>query len=337
MININFEKFSEFYSIKIEPLLVDLEEERKRVKKEFLIKRILFLMVFPAQILVFAGLFTIRSFLSDLATLFLGVILPMVVPFFTILWAIYKEKEAKEKQRKYICKLKMNIYTRLFNLLGLNYNLSASSEFNNYKKSVVKHIPAKKEISYSMSFEDCISGIFKDIPFELADAVILEKGYYYDKELQINRQCRKDFLSGLLMLAVKLNKSIKTETVIKSDNFNIFKINKRIVKLEDNEFNKKFKVLADNEVEARYILTPSFMERLKNFHKKRRDKTIIFFDSSCSELKNMFILTNTGKDNFEIPFSKSILNEKYYYNLLKELVDILEIADALKLEQNIGL
>ena len=335
MLSINFNKFSEFYSSHIEPLLADLERERKKIINEFKLARLIFSSSIFVNILCFGILYLIIPLLPDNISSFLIMLGCMAGPAFVI-YAGYKQNVAFEKKEKYIEKLKRRIYIRLFKSLELHYNLSPSSDFCNCQEAVVKHIPTKKKETYKIGFEDCISGVFKDIPFELADAKILECGYYYSNYSHKKEPYEANILN-VLMLAVRINKSVKGETIIKSDNFKLFKINKEIIKLEDNEFNKRFKVLADSEVEARYIITPSFMERIKNFNKRRRDKTIIFFDSKCSETMNMFILTNTGKDNFEIPFNKSILNEKYYYNLLKELVDMLEIAVALKLEQNIGL
>ncbi|MCR4881009.1 MAG: DUF3137 domain-containing protein [bacterium] len=209
----------------------------------------------------------------------------------------------------------------------------ASKEFKDFEKAVLKHLPNKDNYYiHKMVFEDEITGTYKDIPFKVADAAIIRRnvqrkyGEYVDYA-QFNG----------LMLAVKLDKNFYKETIVKNDKFKIFKLDKKNPKFEDIEFNKKFKVYTDDEIEARYILTPTFMERLKNFHKNRNDKTIILFDSGCSNSMNMFILTDTGKDNFEIPFDKSILKEKYYYKFLKELVDMLEIAVSLRLEQNIGL
>ena len=37
-----------------------------------------------------------------------------------------------------------------------------------------------------------------------------------------------------------------------------------LTKLEDIEFNDKYDIYTDDEVEARYLITPSFMQRLKN-------------------------------------------------------------------------
>lgn len=344
MININFEKFSGFYSSKIEPILFDLEKERKKLRLYFLICDGIFIFAVILFVLFFIIFAFFRNYVNvtDEQVIILWVGVPFGIFMLSLILRVLLEDFIYKKLRQYIRKLKTKIHTKIFKLLDLDYKPSASPEFADYQNAVLKFLKkdslwAKlvcstqrvKLLSHIMQFEDGISGIYKDIPFELADVTIISKdsdNMYYSKSI----------FEGL-MLAVKIDKPFQKRTIVKTNNFNIFDIKKKVINLEDIEFKKNFKVFADDEVESRYLLTTSFMERLRLFHKKQKDKTIIFFDNSCSESKNMFILTNTGKDNFEIPFNKSILNEKYYYNLLKELVDMLEIAVALKLEQNIGL
>ena len=339
MLEFDFEKFSGFYHSHIEPQLFDLEKERKKIYWYFFILDSIFILTIIIFIILFILFWFFRDFvhLNDEQVIVLWVGIPFSLLIFLFLIHGLVDDFFIKKQKKYIRSLKTKAYKKIFKLFDLEYSKSTSPEFVDYQNTVLKYISKDKKINikiftYIMRFEDEISGIFKDIPFKLCDATIIKQ---HKIKCEVDKGETPIFQG--LMLAVKLNKIFDKETVIKTDNFNLFNIKKNLVKLEDNEFNKRFKVYADNEVEARYIITPSFMERLKNFHKNKKDKTIIFFDSKCSESKNMYVLTNTGKDNFEIPFNKSILNEKYYYNLLKELVDMLEIAVALKLEQNIGL
>ena len=326
MININFEKFSTFYHNNIEPQLIDLEKERKKCILSFRILDfiyILFIILFIG-FPIFPIFLPFDSFLiNHYEIVVFSIFIPIIIGFPLYIYS-------QQKQKQYIRKLKLKVYTKLFKIIGLEYKQGAFPEFADYQNAVLNYCQNNEflEVFYIMHFEDGISGIFMNIPFAFADTGIIKKW--------VDNKHDSTIFKGL-MLAVKLNKNFDKETVIKTDNFKLFDIKKNIIKLEDEEFNKKFKVLADDEVEARYLLTTSFMERLKNFHKNKKDKTIIFFDNKCSESKNMFILTNTGKDNFEIPLNKTLLNEKIYYNLLKELVDMLEIAVALKLEQNIGL
>ena len=58
--------------------------------------------------------------------------------------------------------------------------------------------------------------------------------------------------------------------------------NKR--KLEDIYFNKQFNVYSDDEVETRYLLTTTFMERLSNLKKSLKLKNL-----KCAFIDNQVV------------------------------------------------
>src|SRR5699024_5236082 len=54
----------------------------------------------------------------------------------------------------------------------------------------------------------------------------------------------------------------------------------RRIEMENPDFNHKFKTKTSNEIEARYILTPNFMEKLIAFRKRRRKPIDISFKAN---------------------------------------------------------
>lgn len=68
----------------------------------------------------------------------------------------------------------------------------------------------------------------------------------------------------------------------------------RLVDLEDPEFEEMFVVTADNQVEARRILTPAFMERIKNLRKKLGCMVYLSFVNS-----RIFVAIPLKEDLFE--------------------------------------
>jgi hypothetical protein len=69
-----------------------------------------------------------------------------------------------------------------------------------------------------------------------------------------------------------------------------------LIKLEDAEFEQLFAVRSTDQVEARYILSTSLMQRLTEFRRQlNTDVSIAFADSS------IFIAISTSKDHFEPP------------------------------------
>lgn len=112
----------------------------------------------------------------------------------------------------------------------------------------------------------------------------------------------------LLCLNTKYKKrSIKLEKVV----------------LEDINFNKKFKVYSDNQIESRYILTPSIMEKLLYLTSKLGRVEITLVDSKMYmgfEHVNLFELKAISNDNIETVFE----------NLYDEIEVILKIVEEIK-------
>lgn len=104
--------------------------------------------------------------------------------------------------------------------------------------------------------------------------------------------------------------------------------------LEDVEFNRKYDVFTNDEVDARYLITPSFMERLKNM------KTAFEADGiSCAFFGNLLIVAmSTRKELFSIcSLVKPIDDRKQFVQMYEEIVSIIKLIDHFKLNQKIGL
>lgn len=102
------------------------------------------------------------------------------------------------------------------------------------------------------------------------------------------------------------------------------------VKLEDVGFEKKYNTYSDDQVEARYILTPTFMERLKNIE-------TVFGTSqlSCNVSGSLMTITiEPEKDLFEVgSLFTSLKDTKAIVNFYKELTSILDMVDTFKLDE----
>lgn len=104
--------------------------------------------------------------------------------------------------------------------------------------------------------------------------------------------------------------------------------------LEDPEFNKMFNVYTQDEVEARYILTTSFMERLKHLKETYKAK-----DIRASFLNNsLLIAMSCGKDMFVLgDVRKPVTDAGQMQTLFEEFAAVLAIIDILKLDVRTGL
>ena len=95
------------------------------------------------------------------------------------------------------------------------------------------------------------------------------------------------------------------------------------VLLEDIEFNENFNVNSDNQIEARYILTPDMMEKLKYLQSKIDNIKFLIVDHYCfigAEDLNMFELKKF-KNNNEVAI---------FENLYDEIDIILKIVEEMK-------
>lgn len=132
-----------------------------------------------------------------------------------------------------------------------------------------------------------------------------------------NQKANKDWLANQLRARNKLA-NISLETV----------------HLEDPIFNKKFAVFSSDQIEARYLLTTSFMERLLKLNQ-------LFGKNSmqCSFYNNhLLIMIPTNQPRFEI---SSIFKRVNFLTdcriIMAQMKEIYQIIDILKLDQKIGL
>jgi len=103
-----------------------------------------------------------------------------------------------------------------------------------------------------------------------------------------------------------------------------------LVKLEDPEFEKVFAVYGDDQVEARYILTPALMRRLLEFRKRTgRDVSISFAESS------VFVGVAYARDLFEPRLFSSLLDPSWARSYFDDVTMAVGIVDDLNLNTRI--
>lgn len=107
------------------------------------------------------------------------------------------------------------------------------------------------------------------------------------------------------------------------------------MKLEDSDFNKKYIVTTEDQIEGRYLITTGFMDRFKNLQTAFGTKNIkcAFFDN-----KIMFAL-HTNKDFFELSggLFHSLKHPKQVKSFYEETTTIYDIIDYFKLDEKTGL
>lgn len=168
-------------------------------------------------------------------------------------------------------------------------------------------------------------------------------GYYNDVHLQIveseyaieSRRNSRIVFDGVI-IKIDMNKEFTSHTVIKQDTLLHTSPSSKLHKteLEDIEFNKKFDVFTNDDVDARYLITPSFMERLKNMKTAFKAKGM-----TCAFYKTYLIVAlSTKRDLFSIcSLVKPLDDEKQFFTMFEEILSIMQLIDHFKLNQKIGL
>lgn len=173
----------------------------------------------------------------------------------------------------------------------------------------------------SNNYDDIFMGSYKDVNFEILEA-----------EYEIGSgKSRRTVFKGVI-IKLDMNKPFKSHTVIKPDTLmNISPLpNLHHTQLEDIQFNKKFDVYTNDEIGARVLITPAFMDRLKNMK--------VAFGSngvSCAFYEqHLIIALKTNKDLFSIcSLIKPIDDRQQYKQMYEEILSIIKLIDYFKLDK----
>ncbi len=155
-----------------------------------------------------------------------------------------------------------------------------------------------------------------------------------------NSSSKKKIFSGILLIA-DFNKHFKGKTFVRTDiaekifgtliGSGLQKIFSKasLVKLENLEFEREFVVKSTDPVEARYILTPSLMERVMNLQRKYNKIQFSFIASK------MYIAIPSNKDRFEPSIFKNVNNFELIKDFYNEITEIINIIEELNLNTRI--
>ena len=303
-------EFTERFYKQIVPKIQNHEKERKTT----LIRTICFsILMILAGILITIMNISLRykgyveNFDENLGKIacafFIGAFL--IFPFFKKKF----ENNIKEKIMPIVC--------MCFSNLKWSPNLYGSS-------SMFKNSFLINDYDYSDN-DDIFRGQFKDVNFDIIES-----------EFTKDSGKNKTTVFDGVIIKLDMNKNFTGHTVIKPNSLMHITPSKalRHTELEDIQFEKKFDVFTDDEVEARYLITPSFMERLNEM------KVAFTADKvSCAFYeKYLFVALSTKKDLFSIcSLFKKIDDPKQFFTMFEEILSIIKLIDHFKLNQKIGL
>lgn len=318
--------FETFYQSRILPLMQDMEQVRKKYLHYFILAcglavvaiPLLMWGIFHFQVAVSVAEQNSSSFADSAAYGLIAIIIAVCgTPI-----ALYKKK-SKSK----IMPLMLQYFE------GFNYQ---------YKKTISSvNINDTRLIGFydGREGDDYFEGVYQNVPIKVSEEKFTQRKLVYRNNKPHYENI--EVFHGVLIL-LDMNKNFSGQTVVLQDKgfLNVFsKVNRDLkdlsnVKLEDSVFEKEFEVFASDQIEARYLLTTAFMERMLKLRAAYHADKIEF-----SFLNNqLFIALETNRDMFE-PTSlfKTCLNKKLVEEAYLQIVSIFAIIDILSLDKRIGL
>ncbi len=238
--------------------------------------------------------------------------------------------------RKYKSEFKDKVFTKILQAVnpGLAYNKSGYISKENFYESKIFTERADR-----YSGEDYISGMVDKTQIEFSELHTQERRVTSNGKTTTVHYVT--FFKGLFMIA-DFHKNFHGHTIVLPDtaeklfgflgkklqNWNFTR--DEVVHMENAEFEKVFVVYSNDQVEARYILSTSMIERILDLKKKYNTNVYLSFINS-----KVFVALQNNKNLFEPAFKESITNSDYIRTFYNELGACLSIVDDLNLNTRI--
>ena len=310
--------FADHYDKHLKDKVQKFEQNRLAALKK---ARRLFFFTLPIAHFLPWGIWKLNGFLYDTLWGWLHALIVYLGPIMLIgiLWAIVMSPILDYKDS-----IKTKIFPNILNFLG-KFTYTVNPERKDVRQyNFMGFFPRYDR----QTNEDNILGTYKSVKIDLFETVLerarksKDGGTYYD-----------DVFRGII-IDLTFNKTLKGTTIVRKDSGFIGNLfhetlpKLKDVKLEDPNFNKIFQAYSDDQVEARFILSVSFMERLKELSEAFASKAV----QCCFYQEKVVFVVPVKKNMFEpgsIYVAENFIDDAK--NLLKEMDLICKIVDILSL------
>lgn len=302
-----------FYLSRIEPRFQTLEPERRRIAQ----KRILIVLGF---VLVFGGFIAVYNYAPPYVPYAAGI---CIISGLAALVSYFLTGADFEKE------LKSFLLQEITRFLGIEQGKSPSGNplsLRSFQRFGI--LPSGNQQSLSDYFHGKQDGIEIDI----ADALIKHKTETRTKDGRTETSIKTLFQGPVFRFSY--NRPLKGHVILVKDGGKIINFLTRDtfpgerVNLENTEFESRFEIYATDQIEARYVLTPRFMERLLGLSAYIKEKSFgLAFSNNFA-----YLTLNTGVDWFEPGslFTK-LADQRRVENLIEQLSFAFEVTKILNL------
>jgi len=298
------EEFEQFYTAELRPKLAELETQRRRIVRSLL-------LVSGACVAVFLIVWLVVAAQQGPPAVLVFVAIAAVAVVALSAWAMTKE---------FAPRFKRQVIEPLVRFIdpGLRYAMIARIPESRFREGRLFQRPDRYR------GDDYVSGKIGETPIEFSEVHAEYKTHTHKGQTQWHT-----IFWGLYVVA-DFNKNFRTTTVVVPDVAEqllgglgrmLQKLNftrpGELVTLEDPEFERRFAVYGEDQVEARYILSPSLMSRIVDFADKTGRRIHLSFVRS-----NVHIAISFNRSLFEPRLFRSALDP----SLVEEYFDDLELA-----------
>ncbi len=301
------QEFDSFYHNQLLPQLEVLEPMRKKVVRQFILPALLCIVSFCTFVFFW----------------------PVGIFFFILTFFMFSRY--RKAKRAYTGDFKKQVMGELiqFISLDLTYQPLGCIQQSTFQRSRIFLSSIDR-----YEGDDLVSGKINHTSFMFSDLNVMRKEVYYEKGQRKERWVR--VFKGIFFTA-DFNKNFQGCTYVLPDRLESWlgRLGKKLqklsrseplVSLENPEFEKHFVVYGTDQIEARYILTPSFMERIVALRKLLNKSLYFSFVDSL-----VCIAIPFTKNSFEpAVFSKGTRIE-YLKNYFTQLQSVLGIIEELNL------
>lgn len=304
--------FNIFYEQQLQPVLDDLEKTRKEIHSK-IIRYALYSIVFYILGFYLASLVDKdHSWYSVLA--FFTFFFAIALPGYNISIGLGKFKKVKHiYKNKILVKLLLFLYDNVEFLSRQRFSMKVMNNSGILENNLTKNFDV-------VEGEDYVKCIIGNTTIQFAEMYVVRSDVIFSKTL----------FQGIFISA-KFNKILNHKTLVfsrrKLSNTRKLRLklqsffnNGHIISLENSKFNELFVVFGEDEIETRYVLSSSMMEKLIAYQEKlNKDIAFSFVEN------RMYAAIYTNKDHFEPTISKP-LNDKTqiikHFELYKMLTDM---------------
>lgn len=152
---------------------------------------------------------------------------------------------------------------------------------------------------------------------------------HLERKVRSNKSTRWRTVFRGQLICIDFPKKFLGTTVVRRDKglFNFmdrWSTSLQRVGLSDSRLERAFEVYADDQVEARYLIHPVFMERMLDLETQFKGKNL-----RCAFFQGQLLVAIEGGDKFEMgSMFRTLLDEKRVRQVVQDIAEIMRVIDA---------